>query len=73
MGGLKPVEKENDTVEVTGEFDGGDERVTFGVIDGMAYVIYADGRVDVGADGKAVRMPKELAQKIADDYDEYIR
>lgn len=40
------------------------ERKAFGVVDSMAYVVYTDGTVDIGADGRAVRLPQEAMECI---------
>lgn len=76
--GLKPVKKKKSSTKTEGGTGWNNEdgespkRETFGVLNGMAYVIYADGSVDVGADGKAVSIPPELFKRIAKDYNEYI-
>lgn len=48
------------------------QRKAFGVLDGMAYVIYDDGSVDIGADGKAIRIPSEIMEIVVDDYNQYL-
>lgn len=79
MGGLKPVRGKNrgrtdgEVVYLNDSEDDptdedGKKRVTFGVIDGMAYVVYEDGSVDIGANGKAVEVPQSLMERIVSDY-----
>lgn len=48
------------------------ERVTFGVFDHTAYVVWDDGSVDISHEGEAVSIPSDLMEKIANDYEEYL-